>query len=80
MESDQVRLEFASRYILEQIGVEVEETDESVLERMAREFEGAFPATRTFSAFARSMVTGVTAQDDPDSVAVASSAPAFRSG
>lgn len=71
LESDQVRLEFASRYILEQIGVEIEETDESLLERMLREFKGAFPTTRVFSAFARSMVPGATARDDADAVVVA---------
>lgn len=71
LESDQVRLEFASRYILEQIGVEIDETDESTLDRMLDEFNGVFPSTRVFSAFARAMTPGLSAHDDPDAVVVA---------
>ncbi len=71
LESDQTRLEFASRYILEQIGVEIEETDENLLDTMLRKFNGSFPSTREFSAFARSSVRGVAADDDPDEAILA---------
>jgi hypothetical protein len=71
LESNQVKLEFASRYILEQIGIEIEDTDESFLDRMLREFPDGFPTTRTFSDFARSTVRGVSPADDPDELIMA---------
>jgi hypothetical protein len=71
LESDQVKLEFASRYILEQIGVEIEETDENYLERMLRDFKGSFPTTRIFSEFARTSLPTVGAFDNPDDVVIA---------
>lgn len=45
IESDQVRLEFTSRFILEQIGIEIEDLDETYLDRMLRAFGGGFPVT-----------------------------------
>lgn len=71
LESDQVKLEFASRYILERIGVEIEETDENFLDQMLDRFKGGFPTTRQFSEFARSTIPNVTSQDNPDEVVIA---------
>lgn len=71
LESDQVKLEFASRYILEQIGVEIEETDENFLDRMLDRFKDGFPTTRVFSEFARSTIPDLTAHDNPDEVVIA---------
>jgi hypothetical protein len=71
LESDQVKLEFASRYILEQIGVEIEETDENFLDIMLEKFEGGFPTTRVFSEFARSTIPDISAHDNPDEVVIA---------
>ena len=70
-ESDQIKLEFAARYILEQIGVEQTDTDENLLTDMLRMFNNVFPATRDFSAFARSTLSDISAHDDPDSVILA---------
>lgn len=70
-EVDRVRLEFASRYILEQIGVELEDVDENYLDQMLGDFKGTFPATRVFSAFARSKVQSSAIADDPDQVLLA---------
>lgn len=71
LESDQVKLEFASRYILEQIGVESEETDENFLEIMLKKFEGGFPTTRVFSEFARATIPDISAHNNPDEVVIA---------
>jgi hypothetical protein len=71
VESDQLQIEFASRFILEQIGIEIEETAESYLEQMLARFGGGFPVTAEFSAFARSTVREITVNDDPDAVVIA---------
>lgn len=66
-DSDAIQLQFASRYILDQIGIEADETDENFLEQMLNKFGGKFPTTRVFSDFARSTLkTDNTA--DPDSL------------
>jgi hypothetical protein len=54
LESEQDRIAFASRFILEQIGVEVEESAETYLDDMLQRFGGKFPTTRDFSVYARS--------------------------
>ncbi len=65
---DSNRLEYASRYILEQMGVEicVQSTDD--LQEMLDRFSGSFPTTRVFSEFARSTLPELDARDDPDGV------------
>lgn len=69
-ESDRVKIEFASRLILEQIGVVQEEVTDDHLETMLNEFNGMFPATRIFSKFARSTLPGLDPRQDPDAVLI----------
>lgn len=71
LETEQDRIEFASRVILENIGIEVEVADESYLDRMLRCFNGRFPETRCFSAYARSTLPDLNPADDPDAVIIA---------
>ena len=66
LETAQDRIEFASTFILEQIGIAVETTDETHLAVMLKRFAGAFPKTREFSAFARSTLDAVDARVEPD--------------
>lgn len=66
LESEQDRIEFASRTILEQIGIETVEPEETRLDEMLRKFGGNFPPTRTFSEYARGTVSDVSSLDDPD--------------
>jgi hypothetical protein len=66
LESEQDRLQFASRTILEQIGIVAEPTEENLLEKMLSKFEGKFPVTREFSAFARSVVGDIDVERAPD--------------
>jgi len=68
LESEQDRIAFASRFILEQIGIEIEEKEVSYLEEMLRLFGGRFPKTKEFSTYARSTLNDVSPLDSPDTV------------
>ena len=65
-QADNVELGFVGRFILEQIGVEIEETDSNYLELMLHKFDGQFPSTKVFSSFARGLCQGVSPSDDSD--------------
>lgn len=59
-------LDFAARYILEELGIEVQNTDESWLDRILMTFGHEFPGTSDFSIFARSTLPEVNSLDNPD--------------
>lgn len=65
-----IRLEYAAKCILEHIGIEVDEQDTDYLEDMLVRFDGRFPSTREFSAYARDTLRDVDARDNPDEVLV----------
>lgn len=71
LETEQDRVEFASRFILDSIGVIVEEVEETYLDSMLAKFNGGFPTTREFSAYARTTLNDVNPQDGPDDVLMA---------
>lgn len=71
LETEQDRIEFASRFILESIGVVVETPEESWLDDMLRRFNAGFPTTKVFSAYARSTLKDISPQDAPDEVLMA---------
>jgi hypothetical protein len=58
LETEQDRIAFASRIILENIGIDVEITEQNYLDDMLRKFDGSFPSTREFSEYARSTFDG----------------------
>jgi hypothetical protein len=66
LETEQDRLQFASRIILEEIGIDSEPTEENLLDKMLAKFGGRFPVTKEFSAFARSAVGDIDAERSPD--------------
>jgi len=68
LETEQDRIEFASRFILESIGVVVETSAETYLDVMLEKFKRKFPSTREFSAYARSTLSDVDPRDGPDLV------------
>lgn len=68
LNTEQDRLVFASRFILEQLGIKIEENEESFLDEMILRFGNTFPSTRTFSAYARSTLPNIYAEDNPDIV------------
>jgi EcoRII C terminal. len=66
LESEKDRIEFTSRIILEQIGIETKDYADAYLEDMIKRFGGVFPPTTVFSAYARSTLKNINAFDDPD--------------
>lgn len=71
LETEQDRIAFASRFILESIGIIVDSAEETWLDTMLKKFKGGFPTTREFSAFARSTLKDVNPQDGADDVLMA---------
>ena len=71
LETEQDRIEFASRFILENIGIAVEATEETCLDDILSKFGGGFPTTREFSAYARSTIPDINPQDGHDAVLMA---------
>lgn len=71
LETDQDRIAFASRFILENIGIVVEEPQEdNFLDKMIKKFGNGFPTTREFSAYARSTLD-INVHDGQDAVIMA---------
>src|SRR6185437_2019026 len=62
--NDDGKVDFAVRYILDELGIDTEEDTDGFDEALAK-FGNKFPAMRVFSEFARSTVRGVSAHDDP---------------
>jgi hypothetical protein len=68
LETEQDRIAFASRVVLENIGIEVKITDENYLDDMLRKFNGTFPTTREFSEYARKTLDNIDFNSDFDNV------------
>lgn len=60
------KIEFASRFILEELGVAIEEADADKFDELLEPFKNAFPTTAEFSRHARETLPGVDARSDPD--------------
>jgi len=71
LENEQDRVGFAAAFILENIGVVVEETAETFLDVMLSRFDKKFPTTRLFSEFARGTLEDIDAREDPDAALMA---------
>jgi hypothetical protein len=69
--SRDIELGFGSRYVLEELGILSEETNENYLETMLDDFGGVFPKTKVFSEFSRSTIPEVSSIDDPDKALLA---------
>ena len=63
-------LGFAARYILDELGIEVEDQDDN-LDSLIERFGLEFPSTRVFSDFARNTLPHIDPRDDADSVLMA---------
>jgi hypothetical protein len=63
---ENAELDFAARYILDELGIEPEEPEADRLDGLIEPFGLAFPTTRVFSELARSSLPEVSAADDPD--------------
>lgn len=71
LESEQDRIAFASRIILEQIGITVEDSEETYLDDMISRFGEKFPSTYDFSRYARSTLRDIEPLDDADAALIA---------
>lgn len=65
-EAHNLELDFATRFILEELGIEPEEPEAALLDGLIERFDLTFPTTRIFSQFARDSLPDVSAADDPD--------------
>mgnify|MGYP001943684757 CR=1 FL=1 len=64
-------VDFAARYILEELGMEIEEPDDDHIDSLIEEYiEKGFPGTREFSEFARRTLPDVSVLEDPDDALV----------
>lgn len=64
-------LDFAARFILDEIGVEFEEPEADKLDSIIEKFGMTFPKTAEFSDLARLTLPEVHAEDDPDAALIA---------
>lgn len=69
-DSEDKKLEYASKCILEQIGISIEEHETTYLDEMLDLFGEKFPTTKVFSSYARSTLTEINALDNPDEVLI----------
>ena len=68
---DDIQVDFAARFILEELGIEIEEPEAERLDELLERYGGIFPTTAEFSAFARETLPDVVARDDPDTALLA---------
>lgn len=71
LETEQDRIGFAARIVLEQIGIETEDSAPNFLDQMLANFGESFPSTLLFSTYARSTLPDVSALDGPDNAVMA---------
>lgn len=64
-------VDFAARYILDELGIETAEPEADLLDSLIEPFGLKFPTTRVFSDLARSSLPDVLARDDPDEAILA---------
>lgn len=64
-------LDFAARYILDELGVDVPEPESDILDKLIEPFGLKFPTTRVFSKLARDSLPEVSARDAPDAALMA---------
>lgn len=64
-------VDFAARYILDELGIEAAEPEADMLDGLIERFGLKFPKTRVFSDLARASLPEVNALDDPDEALLA---------
>lgn len=65
--SNDKELDFITRLILEEIGIEYEDPSANTIESIISKFGLKFPSTKEFSQLARQTLPSIEARDDPDS-------------
>lgn len=69
--SNDIKLNFAGKYILNSLGFEIDETEPDFLDLILKTFGDQFPSTAIFSDFARSTVNNVSPIEEPDKTLIA---------
>jgi hypothetical protein len=64
------KLDFAARYILEELGIELDEQEGDLLDRVLEPLGGKFPSTSEFSALARSSLPDIDIRESADAVLI----------
>jgi hypothetical protein len=70
-QNESSRLDFAARYVLDELGIDAEEPEADALDAILQQCGDKFPATYDFSKLARESLPDVSALDDADSVLMA---------
>lgn len=65
------KIDFAARFILDELAIEIEEPEADKLDSLLVRFKGVFPSTKIFSAFARETLPEVNPVDSPDKALLA---------
>ena len=68
---EEPELDFAARFILDEIGIKFEEPEADKLDSIIEKFGTTFPKTAEFSDLARVTLPEVRAEDDPDAALIA---------
>lgn len=71
LENDTTELDFAARFVLDEIGIEYEDPDANRLDGIVERFGTVFPTTVTLSDLARQTLPEISAAEDPDMALVA---------
>ncbi|HFD86044.1 MAG TPA: restriction endonuclease [Gammaproteobacteria bacterium] len=64
-------VDLASRFILEELGIEIEDPDSDALDRLLEKFSGSFPGTAKFSLLARESLPDADPVSSPDATLLA---------
>ncbi len=64
--SEDIEVDFAARYILDELGIEIEEPEAEKLDALLERFGGVFPKTSIFSTFVRETIPDVNPLDGSD--------------
>ena len=70
-DDEDMAVDYAVRYILDELGIEIEEPEADRLDALLERFNGAFPKTVEFSSFARETIPDITPLDGPDAALLA---------
>jgi len=67
LEHNETEVDFIVRFIFDELGIEIEEPETDLLDRLLMKFDGVFPPTRIFSEYARETYPDqINPVDDPD--------------
>jgi hypothetical protein len=70
-EVENSKLDFAARYILDELGIDAEEPEADKLDGLLERYGTKFPGTAEFSKMARESLTHISSADDADNVLMA---------